>query len=67
MSGSAGLLAAEHPERGRLFAAFDPAAHHVAAEVRPSRFGARMAPFHDAPSAKAALIAVGAKVEGSMS
>lgn len=57
-------LTAEHPERGTLFAAFDPAVHHLTGRVEDSRFGARMAPFKSEAEAEQALAAAGANVGG---
>lgn len=57
------LLIAEHPERGRLFAAVDPSVHHIEAGIRDSRFGARLAPFRTREEAEAALVAAGAVLE----
>jgi hypothetical protein len=48
-------LTSHHPERGTLYAAFDPAVLHVAGAVAESRFAARLAPFKSEEEAKAAL------------
>lgn len=57
------VLTAEHPERGVLYAAVDPAVRFVEGGVRESRFGARLAPFRDEASARLALKAAGAQLE----
>lgn len=49
------LLTAEHPTRGRLFAAVDPAARFVVPQVAETRFAARLNPFTDEADARAAL------------
>jgi hypothetical protein len=48
-----------HPERGRLWAAFDPNAHHLQGQVAERRFAAFLAPFRNADEAEAALIKAG--------
>lgn len=53
------LLAAEHPERGTLWAAVDPSVHHIEGRVAELRFGARLAPFKSHEEAQAALVAAG--------
>ena len=53
-----------HSELGDLFAAFDPAAHHVEPGVRSSRFAARLAPFRSREEAERALIEEGAVIGG---
>jgi hypothetical protein len=52
-----------HAELGDLYAAWDPCSHHVEPAVRPSRFGARLAPFKSREEAERALIAEGAVIE----
>lgn len=49
------LLTAEHPTRGRLFAAVDPSARFIVPCVEESRYGARLHPFPDEQTAQAAL------------
>jgi hypothetical protein len=56
-------ITARHPQRGELFAAFDPAVHHIAGRVAESRFGARLAPFRSHAEAEAALVAEGCELE----
>lgn len=55
-----GVLTAEHPDGGTLYAAFDPSARFIVPGVRDSRFGARLAPYPDEASARAALKREGA-------
>lgn len=57
------LLTGRHPGRGLLWAAVDPAVHHIEGAVRETRFGARLAPFKTVEEAKAALLAAGAAPE----
>lgn len=59
------VIAADHDERGRLFAAFDPTAHHVQPGVRDSRFSAFLAPYRTREEAEAALIAAGAVIRSN--
>jgi hypothetical protein len=61
---SATVIAAEHDERGRLFAAFDPEAHHVEPGVPTSRFAAFLAAFRTSEEAERALLEAGALVVG---
>lgn len=56
------VLQAEHPERGALWAAIDPAVRFIEGGVRESRFAARLAPFADEASARTALKAAGARL-----
>lgn len=55
-------LTAEHPTRGTLWAAVDPAVRFITPGVRDSRFAARLAPFPDEASARVALKREGAKL-----
>lgn len=57
-------IVGDHDERGRLYAAFDPLAHHVEPGVRDSRFSAFLAPYRSREDAEAALIAAGAVLLG---
>jgi hypothetical protein len=57
------VVTAKHPKRGTLWAAFDPAVHHIKGAVRDSRFGAKLSPFRSMDEAKAALVAAGATIE----
>jgi hypothetical protein len=59
MKKSKNLLTAQHPEGGILWAAVDPAVHHITGRVSDMRFGARLAPFKSRAEAEAALIAAG--------
>lgn len=59
------VLIAYHQEGARLFAAFDPQAHHVQPGVHASRFAAFLAPFRSREEAEAALIAAGAVIGGN--
>lgn len=61
---SARYVIGDHVERGRLYAAFDPLAHHVDPGVRDSRFSAFLAPYRSQEDAEAALIAAGAVLRG---
>lgn len=58
-------LRGTHSELGDLFAAWNPDADHVEPAVRPSRFGARLAPFPSRDEAERALLAEGAVIEGA--
>lgn len=58
-------LRGSHAELGDLFAAWDPTSAHVEPAVRPSRFGARLAPFRTRKDAERALLAEGAVIDGS--
>ncbi|WP_422057973.1 hypothetical protein [Sphingomonas sp.] len=49
------VLTAEHPTRGHLFAAVDPAARFVTPAVEATRFAARLKPFANEADAQAAL------------
>jgi hypothetical protein len=62
---SSRVIIAEHPGRGRLYAAIDPTVRFITPGVRESRFAARLAPFMDEASARIALKAAGAKLEGT--
>jgi hypothetical protein len=61
---SAGVLSADHDERGRLYAAWDPAVRHVEPGVRSTRFGAWLAPYSSHEEAERALIDAGAVIGG---
>jgi hypothetical protein len=63
MKRTSNVIAAEHPDRGTLWASFDPSVHHIVGEVRDSRFGARLAPFKSKAEAGAALVAAGCVLE----
>lgn len=56
------IIAAEHPLRGRLWAAIDPAAHHVTGSIAERRFAAFLSPYRSVAEAEAALKASGAKL-----
>lgn len=56
-------ITAQHPERGELFAGFDPTVRFVVPRVAESRFSARLAPFKSRAEAAAALIAEGCSAE----
>ena len=60
---SSRVITGEHPERGTLWAAIDPAARFIVPGVKESRFAARLAPFTDEASARVALKAAGCKLE----
>lgn len=64
MTGKLRVVEAEHPERGRLFAAIDPSVRFVEAAVAELRFGAFLTPFASEEAARAALEAAGASIEG---
>lgn len=53
------VLRAVHPKRGLLYAAIDPSVRIVTGGVRENRFAARLAPFVDEASARAALVDAG--------
>lgn len=53
---SAAYIIADYDERGRLYAVFDPNAHHVEPGVRSSRFAAFCSPFRSKEDAERALI-----------
>jgi hypothetical protein len=63
MKRASNVLAAEHPARGLLWAAFDPSVHHIVGKVGESRFAARLAPFKSRSEAEAALTGAGCKLE----
>ena len=54
------FLIGQHPDRGALWAAIEPAAHHVNASIADRRFAAYMAPFRSEAEARVALVAAGA-------
>ena len=56
-------LRASHAELGDLYAAWDPASHHVEPAVRSSRFAARLSPFRSREEAELALLAEGAVID----
>ena len=56
------VLTAEHPKRGTLWVAWNPSVRFVVPGVRDSRFAARLAPFPDEASARAALKKAGGKL-----
>ncbi|MCB5426319.1 hypothetical protein H0274_13710 [Altererythrobacter sp. CC-YST694] len=60
---TANYIRGSHPELGDMFAAWDPSSHHVEPAVRPSRFGARLAPFRSRLEAEQALLEEGAVIE----
>ncbi len=62
MTKAARYVIGEHPQLGRLWAAIDPAAHHVEGRVAERRFSAFLAPFKSHEEAVAALLAAGASV-----
>lgn len=53
------IIAADHQDHGLLYAAVDPAAHHVTGKPSVVRFAALLAPFATREDAEAALIAEG--------
>lgn len=53
------FVTAEHPKRGRLWAAVDPDAHHLDGRVCDRRFSAFLAPFRTEEEAAAALLKAG--------
>lgn len=59
----ANYLRGTHETLGDLFAAWDSSAHHVEPAVRPSRFGARLAPFRSRLEAEQALLTEGAVID----
>jgi hypothetical protein len=61
----ANYLRGHNSELGDLYAAWDACSHHVEPAVRPSRFGARLAPFRSREDAERALIAAGAEIEAT--
>lgn len=63
MRKASNLLTATHPERGLLWASFDPAVHHIVGRVAETRFGSRLAPFKSHEEAEAALEAAGATLD----
>ena len=54
------ILEADHPERGRLFAAVDGSARYVSPALAALRFAALLTPYPDAATALAALKEAGA-------
>jgi len=54
------FLIGAHPTRGQLWAAIDPNAKYLEAEIAERRFGAYLKPFLDEQSARDALFAAGA-------
>ncbi len=59
------FLRGQHAELGDLYASWDPTAAHVEPAVRPSRFGARLAPYRSREDAERALLGEGAVIDGS--
>lgn len=57
------IVAGDTGEGGKLFAAVDPAAHHVEGEVSKTKLSAWLRPFKTNSDASAALIAAGATIE----
>lgn len=57
---TARFLAADHDERGRLYAAFDPDVRHIEPGVRSSRFAAFLSPYNTREEAARALLEAGA-------
>jgi hypothetical protein len=53
-------LTAQHPELGKVVAAYDRGVHHVLAAVQASRFSATLSPYRSRADAYAALDALGA-------
>jgi hypothetical protein len=49
------LLTGQHVELGQVFAAVDPSARFVVPGIRPSRLGARLAPFESVDAGRHAL------------
>ncbi len=62
MTKAARYVIGEHPQLGQLWAAIDPAVHHVEGRVAERRFSAFLAPFKSREDAEAALTAAGAKI-----
>lgn len=58
---------APHAERGMLWAAIDPNAHHLQGRVAERRFSAFLAPFKSRAEAEAALLAAGCLLDQSVS
>lgn len=56
-----GFLIGQHPRRGELWAAIDPSARFLKAEIAERRFSAYLAPFASEDDARAALVAAGAQ------
>lgn len=56
---SASLLEAPHPHFGRIFAAVSSEVRFEAPQLGTSRFAARLHPFPDVESARAAIEAAG--------
>lgn len=62
---TANYIHGTHETLGDMFAAWDSSVHHVEPAVRPSRFGARLAPFRSRIEAEKALLAEGAVIDGA--
>lgn len=60
---SARMLSGQHPDKGLLFAAIDPAVRFAEPEVRDSRLGALLAPYPSEADARAALERAGAVLQ----
>lgn len=58
--GKALVLEAPHPEKGRVYAAVDPAARYVSPRVCEFRFSALLSPYTSEEEARAALAEAGA-------
>lgn len=56
------MLSAPHPTLGRLFAHIDPAVRFTSSKVAGSRFAARLTPFPNEASARAALALAGCDI-----
>jgi hypothetical protein len=59
---SAHIISGKHPEKGLLFVAVVPEAHHVEGRVGTGKLAALLAPYRSEAVAVAALEAAGAEV-----
>lgn len=57
------FLTATHPKHGKLWAAIDETAHHLAGRVCERRFSAYLAPFISEADAAAALLEAGGTLD----
>lgn len=62
---TARFITGDCDDSGRLFAAWDPDAHHVEPGVRGSKFAAFLSPFRTLEDAERALLDAGAVLGGT--
>ena len=64
MTDAVRMIVADHPKRGALFAAVDPAARYVTGGVAEMRFAALLTPFTSVAEAEEALTEAGVSLPG---